>query len=131
MRLCYGVLFAFVVACGGSTSDSNPPPPGPPAPPPAPGTVFVAIHDYDYAPDSIVVPAGTPVRWANGGAMVHSVTSDSNAFESPYLSPAGTDQSGQPTGGGTYTRTFTTPGTFPYHCEVHKTLMKGKVVVNP
>jgi plastocyanin len=92
----------------------------------------VNIEDYDYSPSSITVQAGTPVRWTNSGTMVHSVASDSTgAFSSPYLSGSGTDSYGQPTAGGSYTRTFSTAGTFTYHCGAHPTVMKGTVIVTP
>jgi plastocyanin len=34
-------------------------------------------------------------------------------------------------GSGTFSHTFTQPGTFPYFCGVHTTMMTGSVVVNP
>jgi len=133
MRLCYGLFLVFVAACGSSTSSyssSPPPPPGVPPPPPAPGTVGVAIADFSFAPDSIVVAKGTPVRWDNQGNYVHRVMSDSGGFASPDLGGAGTDSYGNPTAGGNYVRTFTTAGTFPYYCSHHPG-MKGRVVVSP
>jgi plastocyanin len=135
MRLCYGLFLVFIAACGSGTSYSSPPPPpaaGPPPappPPPPPGTFSVNIQDYDYAPSSITITAGQSIRWTNTGAVLHSVTSDSvGAFSSAYLNGAGTDVYGQPTAGGTYTRKFSSAGTFPYHCGVHD-YMKGTVVV--
>jgi len=133
MRLCYRLLLVFLAACGTSTSSYNsspPPPPGAPPPPPAPGTVAVSVADYSYAPDSILVAVGTPVRWTNEGTNVHRVTSDNGGFGSPDLAGTGTDSYGNPTPGGTYSRTFSTAGTFPYHCGVHP-FMTGKVVVSP
>lgn len=32
---------------------------------------------------------------------------------------------------GSFSRQFTTPGTFPYYCTVHGAMMTGMVVVNP
>src|SRR5262245_16470835 len=133
MRLCYGLLLVFLAACGGSTSSYSSPPPAPPGappPPPAPGTVRVTVVDYSYAPDSILVSVGTPVLWTNEGSNTHRVTSDNGAFASLDLAGKGTDSYGNPTSGGTYTRTFSTAGAFPYHCGIHPT-MTGKVVVNP
>ena len=136
MRLCYGLLLVFLVACGSSTSSSMAPPPPPPAgppppppPPPAPpGTVFVSIQDFDFSPSSINVPVGTPVRWTNTGTKLHSVLSDSNFFASPYLNGPSTDIYGNMTNGDQYTRTFSTPGVFTYRCGVHD-YMKGTVTV--
>ncbi|HEV2669651.1 MAG TPA: plastocyanin/azurin family copper-binding protein [Gemmatimonadales bacterium] len=89
----------------------------------------VSIQNYAFAPNSITVPAGTSVRWTNIDSVSHSVTSDNGVFTSSNLSGTGTDPYGQPTGGGQYTRTFFTAGTFPYHCSVHPTTMKGTVIV--
>ena len=136
MRLCYGLFLAFIVACGGSStgySNNAPPPPGtppPPPPPPGPAPIAVSIEDFSYAPDSIVVSAGTLVQWSNGGAYAHTVTSDNAVFTSTDLAGPGVDTYGNPTAGAKYSRTFATAGAFPYHC-THHPGMKGTVIVNP
>jgi plastocyanin len=131
MRVYYGLLFGVLAACGSGNGYSTNPPPGPPPPPPPPGTVFVTISDFQYAPDTITIAAGTPVRWTNEGAVSHSATADGGSFNSGTLGPPGTDGYGNPTAGATYTRTFSTQGTFPYHCTVHPTTMHGAVIVTP
>jgi plastocyanin len=72
-------------------------------------------NDFFNAPN-IVVPAGTTVTWTwNSGSTDHNVTfSDAT--------------SGDRAGGATYSRQFTTPGTFSYHCTLHAG-MTGSVVV--
>jgi len=131
MRLCYGLFLVFLVACGSSTSySSNPPPPPPPAPPPAPNSVFVAVSNFQFTPDTVKITVGTPVRWTNEGSVSHSVTSDSTgSFNSGTLSNGGVDQYGMPYAGSTYDRTFATAGTYPYHCSFHRQ-MKGVVIVS-
>ena len=131
MRLCYGLFLVFLVACGSSTSySSNPPPPPPPAPPPAPNTVFVAVSNFQFTPDTVKITVGTPVRWTNEGSVSHSVTSDSTgSFNSGTLSNGGVDQYGMPYAGSTYDRTFATAGTYPYHCSFHRQ-MTGVVIVS-
>jgi plastocyanin len=132
-RLCYGLLLGAVAACGGGNSyGTNPPPPPPPGPPPppAPGTVAVTISDNQYTPDTISIAVGTPVRWTNEGGSSHSVTADGGTFNSGTMSGPGNDGYGNPTAGATYTRTFSTQGTFAYHCSVHPT-MHGAVIVTP
>src|SRR6266581_4605110 len=116
MRLCYSLLLASLAACGSSTSYSNPPPPPPPAPPPA--------------PDTVRITAGIPVRWTNAGTLSHSVVSDTaGQFNSGTLSSGGVDRNGMPYAGSTYDRTFTSAGTYPYHCSFHPQ-MKGVVIVS-
>jgi len=54
--------------------------------------------------------------------FVHQLqgASMAEAFQSPTLSH-----------GGTYTHTFTSPGTIAYHCKIHGTSMAGTVIVDP
>jgi plastocyanin len=133
MRLYHGLLLGVLVACGGGSSYSTNPPPGPPPPPPPPaaGTVFVTISDNLYTPDTTTIAAGTPVRWTNTGAAVHSAKSDTgSAISSGGLAGPSTDSYGAPVAGATYTKTFSQAGTFAYHCEFHPS-MHAVVVVTP
>lgn len=137
MRLRYGLFLAFTVACGSSTSYSSSPPPAPPPgppPPPAPPppiTVAVSIAEYTYTPDTVTIKAGNAVKWTNMGTYGHSATADGGSFDSGTLGPPGVDQYGNATAGATYTKTFGTQGSFPYHCTVHPTVMMGVVIVTP
>lgn len=107
-------FFAVVVvalagsACGG---DSTSPGGGPPV-----QTNQVTIGNNFFSSPNIEVPAGTTVTWTwNSGSTPHNVTfSDAS--------------SGDKTGGAIYARTFSTPGTFTYHCTIHPE-MTGSVLV--
>jgi len=77
----------------------------------------VRIYDDYFKPERVTVTAGTTVRWTNSGSHRHTVTSDTGLWESGELDA-----------GGTYGRTFTETGTYPYHCALHPQ-MKGEVVV--
>ena len=72
-----------------------------------------------YSPDTIVVVLGVnnTVVWTNNDSQPHTVTG--SGFDSGYLAP-----------GATFSHTFTTPGTYPYHCQYHP-WMTGSVVVKP
>ena len=130
MRLCYGLFLASLAACGSSTSNSMHAPPPPPAPPPAPGTVSVSVTEYQFSPDTIMIAKGTPVRWTNDGTVPHSVVSDTaGLFNSPSLGTGGVDTYGMPYAGASYDKTFTTSGTYPYHCGLHGN-MHGVVIVS-
>lgn len=89
----------------------------------APGTtagqpnVEVVIQNFAFSPSPLNVKVGDTVRWTNRDSAPHTVSSDSNAFES------GTMNQGQ-----AFQFTFKTPGTYPYHCSVHPN-MKATVVV--
>ncbi len=147
MRLCYGLLLASVAACGSSTSDSSsPPPPPPPAPPPVANVGMTdnnGLAPYRFSPETLTVTVGTIVKWTNNGNAAHTTANDASPtpiWNSGSVNPAGTtmcapnDPYCQPAGtaAGTYQRTFSTAGTYPYHCEIHGLQgMKGVVVVTP
>jgi len=151
MGVRYGLFLAFIAACSGSgsTSYSPTPPPAPPPPPPPPGATVVNVSmtdagglaPYAFSPPSPTITVGTIVKWTNSGKVSHTATSDQTPadWNSGTVSPAGTgtcdpnDPYCTPgtTPAGTYQRTFNTPGTFPYHCEVHKLQMTGTITVNP
>ncbi len=79
----------------------------------------VAIENFVFSPDSLVVKKGTAVTWTNKDSAAHKIVSDSGdavAFSSNTL------QNSQ-----TYSFTFNQAGTFTYHCGVHPS-MKGTVV---
>lgn len=127
MRLRYSLLLAFCAACGGSDSTAVPPAaPPPPPPPPGATTRTISMTDYSYTPATVTITAGTIVKWVNNGATSHTATSDegvSPAFTTGTLVPPGTttDPYGEPssTPGGSYQMTFSTPGTYTYHCTFH------------
>ena len=84
------------------------------APPPP---VAITVQNFAFSPASVSVPAGTTVTWTNQDAATHQIASDTGAFM------------GNPIGqGSSYSFTFTTPGTFPYHCAIHPS-MKGTITV--
>jgi plastocyanin len=78
----------------------------------------VGLHDNRFDPPTLTVPVGTTVRWTNHGQHRHTVTSDQGDWGSEGLNPAGV-----------YSYTFSRPGKYPYHCEVHPGQMRGTVVV--
>jgi plastocyanin len=91
-----------------------------------PGCVGVAAtiratSSFTFAPASLTVEAGTRVCWTWSGNMPHNVRADDGSFNS-----------GDPTNSGTFQLTFTQPGTYDYHCQVHGSPgagMRGTVVV--
>jgi plastocyanin len=131
MRLCYGLFLVSLAACSSSTSMSSNHAAPPPAPPSAPGTVLVTVSEYRFSPDTIMISKGTPVRWTNEGTLGHSVVSDSaGVFNSSTLGTGGVDTYGMPYAGASYDMTFTTAGTYPYHCGIHPRQMRGVVIVS-
>ncbi len=95
-----------------------------------PKTYNVAIQGYTFSQQALTIKVGDSITWTNMDSVPHTVTSDSGSeLSSGTLS--GSSSGGaysSPTIGGTYSHTFTTAGTFNYHCGVHPN-MKATVTV--
>lgn len=96
----------------------------------------VTIQDFSFTPETLTVTAGARVTWTNAGPSTHTVTSDGGTFNSGALAaPNGGNGYGGATAGGVFQFTFSTPGTYPYHCSIHPPASYpafiGTVVVTP
>ena len=92
---------------------------------PAPGGPSVTMKEFEFTPKEIKVKVGTTVTWMNAGTTAHSATAIDKSFNTRNLQP-----------GETKSVTFSTPGTFVYHCVFHgnpddKSGMIGTVIVEP
>lgn len=76
-----------------------------------------------YIPDTItlVVGVNNSVTWRNDDSAAHTVTSTNAPSCASF-------DSGNVNSGGTYTHTFTVPGTYHYYCKYHS-WMSGTIVV--
>ena len=88
------------------------------APSSAGSAVEVAIANFSFAPNSLTIKEGTTVKWTNQDSVTHTVTSDTGLFDSGGLSQ-----------GQSFSYTFTTAGTYPYHCTPHQAKMTATVIV--
>ena len=77
----------------------------------------VAIDNFAFSPQVIVVAPGTTVTWTNADEDPHTVVANDKTFHSAAMD---TDES--------YSFTFTRPGEYAYFCSLHPH-MTGKVVV--
>jgi len=68
----------------------------------------VTIADVAFAPDALRIQVGETVTWSNRDSFAHTITSDDGLFDSGLLEE-----------GGSWSWTFTTPGTYRYHCTPH------------
>jgi plastocyanin len=78
------------------------------------------MKNFAFNPSSVTIKTGTVVTWVNQDAVSHTIASDNSssvAFSSDLL----------PTGA-SYNVTFTTPGTYTYHCSIHPS-MTGTIIV--
>ena len=137
MRLAFICATALAIAaCGG---DSLSQPAAPPSTPTTPGTnpmspaaEQVSIMEYAYSPQSVSIKVGTSVTWTNNGTLAHTATSDGGAFNSGQIGAAtGGGAYGGGTAPGSYTVTFSSAGTYAYHCANHPTQMSGTITVTP
>ena len=96
-------------------------------------TFEVEMRDVAFVPTSITINRGDTVRWTSREevAHLHTVTSGT-----PGASNAGgVFDSGQAPGdwlrqGDSFSFTFIRSGTFQYHCFLHRTEMRGTIIVN-
>jgi plastocyanin len=76
-----------------------------------------------YSPDQVIVQVGQAVRWVNVSDVEHTVTADPTAAPGRAFVhvPPGAEafDSGPIAPGGTFRRTFRTPGTFVYFSRPH------------
>jgi plastocyanin len=95
-----------------------------------PKTYDVAMQGFAFSQPTLTIKVGDTVTWTNMDSATHTVSSDSGSeLSSGMLS--GSSSGGaysSATSGGTYSHTFTTAGTFSYHCAVHPN-MKATVIV--
>lgn len=128
LSLATGATLLFV-ACGGTpTTPVQPSPttqakasPTPSITPVAVVTVKIIGKDGKYAfdPATLKVRVGSQVVWRNNSDTIHTVTSNTLVFNSNLF---GVNH--------TFTAIFTRPGTYPYYCNIH-TSMIGTIIVTP
>lgn len=77
----------------------------------------VVIKNFNFAPMSITVKAGTSVTWKNLDGEPHTVTSVDGLFRSGAI-----DQNES------FTFKFDKPGTYKYLCSIHPRMMASVIV---
>ncbi len=116
-------MLTFGISCYQSapapapTPTPTPTPAPTPTPTPAPTITEVEISGFAFVPATITIPVGTTVTWFNKDSVAHTVSSREDVFDSGNLS-----------GGATFSYTFDQIGSFEYYCKFHP-YMKGQVIV--
>lgn len=113
--ILFTIIFISSVGCsknnplyGGNTTGNN-------VGQPSANEVF--IQGMAFNPASITVKAGTTIKWTNQDAVTHTVTANDNSFDSGNLAAYGT-----------FSHTFSSAGTFSYHCRIHPGMTASVVV---
>lgn len=109
-RKLAALLCSLALASPPSRAIEVPPPPAPTAP------NAVNIGWMVFVPATITVPAGTTITWTN-------------ADDSNHIVGFPDQKSGRLDKGMSYSRSFATPGEYPYICAMHGVRMKGLVIV--
>jgi plastocyanin len=148
------VCGAFDTSGFQSTSSSTPtatptnPQPTPTPTPPSSTTQVVNVgqggtntfRDSVSGNSSTTVRVGDTVQWKFVSTGSYHSTTSGTCSESgdPYYgnnyvtcNPDGNWDSGQQVPPATFSKTFTTPGNYPYYCSVHGSMMTGTITVNP
>ena len=84
---------------------------------PAAAPATVHIKNFTFVPASLTITAGTAVTFVNDDTEPHTATATDKSFDSEGLDT-----------NGSWTHTFTKPGTIAYFCEMHP-YMKGTLIV--
>ena len=72
------------------------------------GVVQIDIQNFAFVPQTVTICQGATVRWTNLDTVPHTSTSDTTVWDSGVLNT-----------GQSFSFTFNTIGSFPYHCEIH------------
>ena len=78
----------------------------------------VAISGFAFSPPDITVTVGDTITWTNSDATAHTATADDGSFDTGTI--GATARPGR--------ATFSTAGSFPYHCKIHSS-MTGTITV--
>jgi plastocyanin len=119
------VSATLVAGCSSSSPSATPTTPTPnPTPTAGPTPVTISmprgatqLTTTAYVPSPATVPVGTTVTWVNNDIDPHTSTSTTNVWTSGTLQP-----------GASFSRTFSSQGTFPYVCLIHPNMV-GTIVV--
>jgi plastocyanin len=112
-------LTAMTAACSSSYAS-----PSSPSQPTAGSSMSVSIvrgasglTSAAFTPNPDTIAVGDAVVWTNNDSTAHATTADDGSWNSAAIEP-----------GAAFSRTFTTAGTYTYHCSIHPGMI-GTVTV--
>jgi plastocyanin len=111
-------------ACGGSgSSDTTSQSAAAPTTTARGSAAGVTVRQFQFMPAELVVEAGTTVTWANQDQILHTATSGATPGQADGTFDGPMDGAGK-----SFSFTFEKPGTYPYFCSRHNSMV-GKVIV--
>lgn len=75
------------------------------------GDVAIVLKGFKFNPSEVTVKVGSKVTWTNDDSATHTATGDERQFDTKSIKP-----------GAKAPFTFTKPGTYSYHCNIHPTM---------
>jgi len=123
MKLRMALASALLIGSFGCGAYS-PQGPSPDPPPPVTGGTPASIVNgasllttTAFAPSPVTVAVGGTVTWTNNDTTTHTSTGNNGAWNSGNIAP-----------GGRFSTTFSSAGSFTYHCTIHPGMV-GTVTV--
>ena len=110
----------LLLGCAGYSTPTIPQvntPTTPPVNTPSASGSAVTISNFSFQPSTLTISVGTTVFWTNNDSTTHTITSDTGVFSSGDLPP-----------GSSFSHTFSSAGSFGYHCSIHPS-MTGTIIV--
>ncbi len=82
-------------------------------------TQAVSIAGMAFTPQDLLVKVGTKITWTNNDGFAHHVLGNNGGPDSGILAA-----------GASYSYTYTTVGSFPYHCSIHPSMTGSVTMTN-
>ena len=87
------------------------------------------MGDKAFSPNPIQTKVGDTIIWTNNDSVPHTVTSGTGPNDPNMGKDFDVGISTPISPGSTFSHKFTTPGKFPYFCQIHPTMV-GNVIVS-
>lgn len=114
-RLGLMLVAVCLVACGKNPVSPDPAPAGSTTINIVPGAS--SLSTTAFSPNPITLAVGATVSFLNSDNTTHTSVANAGAWTSPNLAP-----------GSRFNFTFTTAGSYPYHCNLHANMV-GTITV--
>jgi plastocyanin len=80
--------------------------------------VTVTIKNFAFSPEPVTAKVGDVIGWTNSDSAGHTASLDDGTCATDTIAT-----------GQTQALVFSAPGTYPYHCAIHPSRMKGTITI--